>query len=319
MTTTDRQGALHDKSGKYTEKPASAPGPSAALSASAGTGTLSAAQRRLLDHAAPLSGPDDHGILVSGHEYRTALSLQKRGLGDVRYQGPGRGWFKATQPAASPVAQTCLVTDTLPFPCPTITGALSARDAAPSSEDVTYAQLTQHPHAEPDWFTREMNVEPGWTQTPEILGTLVPYMRKNATEAYHYSEYSNNGATGGLAYFSGVDGEDAQTLLDHLPPAALDQDQNGSPSLGSMLKAAANHPVEVSVHGYYVPSNRMDERVSAEGIYLARPDLDKEQALDRLHALIQEAGGDMDSLPDEFDLDAAPWDANLPVWRAWWD
>lgn len=33
MTTTDRQGALHDKTGRYTEKAAAAPGPGAALAA----------------------------------------------------------------------------------------------------------------------------------------------------------------------------------------------------------------------------------------------------------------------------------------------
>ena len=35
------------------------------------------------------------GILVSGPRYRTAISLEKRGLGTVQYQGPSRGWFKA--------------------------------------------------------------------------------------------------------------------------------------------------------------------------------------------------------------------------------
>lgn len=31
-------------------------------------------------------------ILVSGHTYRTALSLEKRGLVRVRYQGKSLGW-----------------------------------------------------------------------------------------------------------------------------------------------------------------------------------------------------------------------------------
>ena len=33
------------------------------------------------------------GILVSGHRYRTALSLEEKGLGKVRYQGPSLGWY----------------------------------------------------------------------------------------------------------------------------------------------------------------------------------------------------------------------------------
>jgi len=33
------------------------------------------------------------GILVSGHRYRTALALEGKGLGNVRYQGPSLGWY----------------------------------------------------------------------------------------------------------------------------------------------------------------------------------------------------------------------------------
>jgi methionyl-tRNA synthetase len=35
-----------------------------------------------------------HDLLVSGTEYRTAISLEKRGHVFVRYQGPARGWLK---------------------------------------------------------------------------------------------------------------------------------------------------------------------------------------------------------------------------------
>lgn len=34
-----------------------------------------------------------HGNLVSGHQYRTALALENKRLGSVRYQGPSLGWF----------------------------------------------------------------------------------------------------------------------------------------------------------------------------------------------------------------------------------
>ncbi len=314
MSTTDRHGALHDKTGRYTEKTSTAPGAGASLQAPVSrteTGGLSPAQRRLLDRAEPLSGPDGHGILVSGHEYRTALSLEKKGLGELRYQGPSLGWFKSASHANAAGGPS--------HPAPEITGLTHARDAADSPEDVTLAQLTQYPHAEAGWFSREMGVEPGWSQKPEILGTLMPYMRKNVVESWNYNEYSNNGATGGLAYFGGIDGEDAQTLLDHLPEGALQITQNGSPTVGSILKAAADHPGEVTAHGYYVPSNRPDERVSVEGVYLARPDLSEGQALDRLRDLVEETGGAMDEGPTEFDLGSAPWDPQLLVWRAWWD
>jgi hypothetical protein len=52
---------------------------------------LSTTQKTLLTQAESLAG--DHGILVSGHKYRTALSLERKGMGTVRYQGPSLGWF----------------------------------------------------------------------------------------------------------------------------------------------------------------------------------------------------------------------------------
>ncbi len=54
---------------------------------------LSAPQQDLLRNAQKM-GTDSYGLLVSSNRYRTALSLERMGLGTVRYQGPGgRGWF----------------------------------------------------------------------------------------------------------------------------------------------------------------------------------------------------------------------------------
>lgn len=36
------------------------------------------------------------GHLVSGHEYRTAIALENKGLATVRYQGKSLGWVKLT-------------------------------------------------------------------------------------------------------------------------------------------------------------------------------------------------------------------------------
>lgn len=64
--------------------------------------TLSHPQNLLLDSARRLAktceemGSTNHGILVSGHGYRTALSLERRGLGTLRYQGVSLGWFTPT-------------------------------------------------------------------------------------------------------------------------------------------------------------------------------------------------------------------------------
>lgn len=39
------------------------------------------------------------GNLVSGHAYRTALSLERLGLGRLKYQGPSLGWYTAYEDA----------------------------------------------------------------------------------------------------------------------------------------------------------------------------------------------------------------------------
>lgn len=72
------------------------------------TQTLTAPQQALLTSAQnmkPITYADgssrEPSILVSGHTYRTAIALERRGLGTVRYQGPSLGWFaaKSTQEA----------------------------------------------------------------------------------------------------------------------------------------------------------------------------------------------------------------------------
>jgi hypothetical protein len=40
----------------------------------------------------------ENGLLVSGPRYRTAASLERLGVGTLRYQGPSLGWFKAVEP-----------------------------------------------------------------------------------------------------------------------------------------------------------------------------------------------------------------------------
>lgn len=54
---------------------------------------LSPAQERLFRSARDFGRFTDHGILVSGHEHRTARALERKGLGAVRYQGPTMGWY----------------------------------------------------------------------------------------------------------------------------------------------------------------------------------------------------------------------------------
>lgn len=57
---------------------------------------LTAPQKQLLQDARNLelvTRDPSVGALVSGARYRTALALERKGLGHVRYQGPSLGWF----------------------------------------------------------------------------------------------------------------------------------------------------------------------------------------------------------------------------------
>lgn len=82
-----------DNAGQFRDKENSAP----EASLPARSPRLSAPQQELLRRANQMP-PGWPGILVSGHEYRTALSLERLNLGSVRYQGPSLGWFIAQAP-----------------------------------------------------------------------------------------------------------------------------------------------------------------------------------------------------------------------------
>lgn len=78
---------------------------------------LSPTQQKLLTSAQntpPIVFADgstrEPSILVSGHEYRTAIALENKGLGKVRYQGPGMGWFTANEEAPAPTPIKCDMT-----------------------------------------------------------------------------------------------------------------------------------------------------------------------------------------------------------------
>lgn len=57
---------------------------------------LTQPQQKLLTSARNLAKVSAHGLLVSGHAYRTGLALERKGFGRLRYQGPSLGWFHPT-------------------------------------------------------------------------------------------------------------------------------------------------------------------------------------------------------------------------------
>lgn len=66
-------------------------------------------------------------------------------------------------------------------------------------------------------------------------------------------------------FFASLDGPLAEALLARLAPARLAHRTNGSPPLRSLLRAAAEHPDDVRLHGYVLGPGRCDERIVAEG------------------------------------------------------
>lgn len=58
---------------------------------------LTGPQSILLAQARSLAQVSDHGTLVSGNTYRSAIALERKGYGHVRYQGPSMGWFTPTK------------------------------------------------------------------------------------------------------------------------------------------------------------------------------------------------------------------------------
>ena len=80
-----------DNAGQFASKNNSAP----ETSLHARPLRLSTPQQALLDSARQMLAYDRHDLLVSGNQYRTALSLERMSLGHVRYQAPSMGWFSA--------------------------------------------------------------------------------------------------------------------------------------------------------------------------------------------------------------------------------
>ncbi|MEW1958655.1 hypothetical protein [Kineococcus sp. NPDC059986] len=86
---------------------------------------------------------------------------------------------------------------------------------------------------------------------------------------------------GDVARFRDLPWTAAATLLARLPSDRLADRQNAAPSLGSLLVAAVGHPREVELHGYLVPPNRSDERITAEGLVVYdHPELDEFRLVD---------------------------------------
>jgi hypothetical protein len=130
-----------------------------------------------------------------------------------------------------------------------------------------------------------------------------------------------------LATYAGLDAAAAAVLLSRLTDDQLADRQNDAPTLGTLLRAAAEHPDDVEVHGYLVGPARRDERLTAEGIDVyGVPDLDITPGhhagceCDALFALVQELGVTFAEWPpDSMVTRVNPWRPNETCWHLWWD
>lgn len=129
---------------------------------------------------------------------------------------------------------------------------------------------------------------------------------------------------GDFKRFHNLHGEDAEKLLKVLPKAALEDRQNESPTLGSMLAACASNPGKVSLSGYMIGDSRVDERVSVDTILIADSAaseyryLQGGEAFNIWRQYQEKLSLDSDCPPDE--VHGVEESENHPrSWVMWWD
>jgi hypothetical protein len=110
----------------------------------------------------------------------------------------------------------------------------------------------------------------------ERLGAGAPSRTERFLDLVEPYVLSRPRSEGDIARFRDLPWTTAAQLLSVLSAEELADQQNSAPTLGSVLVAAVGHPREVEVHGYLVPPNREDERLTAEGIVVYdHPELDE--------------------------------------------
>lgn len=162
----------------------------------------------------------------------------------------------------------------------------------------------------------DVGTERGWLLDRGVVDLVEPFLTWRPAD------------DGDLARYAGLDGETARALLDALPAVELDDRQNDAPTLGTLLRAAAEHPDEVELHGYLVGPARVDERLTAEGLYAyVAPELDITPGhhhgceCERLWSIVQRDLGVDDAvrMPDSISARLNPWRPYEPCWSLWWD
>lgn len=152
----------------------------------------------------------------------------------------------------------------------------------------------------------------GWTKKTGVTDIMEKYVNPRMSIGGDFKRFHN------------LNGEDAEKLLKVLPKAALEDRQNDSPSLGSLLAACAANPGKVSLSGYMIGDSRVDERVSADAILIADSDaseyryLQDGEAFNIWRQYQEKLSLDSDCPPDE--VYGVEESENHPrSWAMWWD
>ncbi|WP_460866550.1 hypothetical protein [Nocardioides pakistanensis] len=159
--------------------------------------------------------------------------------------------------------------------------------------------------------------------TRDAVDTLEPFTSQTYVSWAYQPKFGEPGEFYrndlGNPMFAGVSGPAARALLDSLPEENLAVRQaDGAPSLRSALRAAAEHPDLIEVHGYAVLPHRSDERVTAEGVHLYDTDGSLDSPGD-IYARMRDLGLDAAGTADEISLEQTPWRPGERAWRVWWD
>jgi len=152
----------------------------------------------------------------------------------------------------------------------------------------------------------------GWTKETGVTDIMDKYVNPFTRIGGDFKRFDNLG------------GEDAGKLLKILPTEALEDRQNDSPSLGSMLAACAANPEKVHLSGYMIGDSRTDERISVDAIVVADPvasasrQLNAKEAYEVWTNYEEKLGLDAFGSPDEVYGTEESGD-HPRSWVMWWD
>lgn len=109
---------------------------------------------------------------------------------------------------------------------------------------------------------------------------------------------------GQIVHFDGLTFDDAIRLMEHLPAWHLKQRQNESPTIREMIQLGFRF-AGITFHGYRVPPDRDDERISFEGFQIPKSETNPSE----IEQLYRQLSPDL--LLDQMD--------DGDTWNFWWD